>query len=480
MKKIFASLVILLAFLDGIGQVCINEFDVTEFSMEGSPDASWEVVSPTEVINRAYIYPATFFVNQESMINVLVKGTLSVETGGDKDFIGIVFGYQQPTELADDNFYDFFLFDWKAETEDYIGFRAFEGFRLSRYYGNISKEDQKRYFWGTTDDPIRRILEEKYGDTMGWRPFEKYQFELLHTSNQVRLKINDQMIFEKEGCFSAGKFGFYCMSQDLARFENFTFQNMIGFIPDPKSACIGETVKFNCFDLNCSPFPEFVESVLWDFGDGQTSSEINAEHAYRNSGTYPVSIIVTTTAGCVDTITDSYIVKPGPVVNLGNDTIITICSSVTLDAKNTGSLYLWSTGDTTQSILLEEISENTIIWVQVISNGCKATDSILIEVADVQQELYFPNAFTPDGDGNNDVFAPIGNLEAVAAYQLIIYNRWGQQIFETSDPHQGWNGSLNSRPLTYGTYIYKVTYRIDNSCIVGKDFSKQGTISLIK
>jgi gliding motility-associated-like protein len=480
MKKLLVLLVILLAFLGGTGQGCINEFDVSEFKMEGSPDALWEVISPTEVINRAYIYPATFFVNQESMINVLIQGTISVETGGDKDFIGIVFGYQQPTELADDNFYDFFLFDWKAETEDYIGFRAFEGFRLSRYYGNISKENQKRYFWGTTDDPIRRILDEKYGDTMGWRPYEKYQFELLYTSNQIQLKINDQMIFEKEGCFSAGKFGFYCMSQDLARFENFTFQNMISFIPDPTSACIGETVKFNCFDLNCSPFPEFVESVFWDFGDGQTNVDINVEHAYSNSSEYPVSLVVTTTSGCVDTITDSYIVKPDPVVNLGNDTIITICSSVTLDAKNTGSLYLWSTGETTQTILLEEISENTNIWVQVISNGCKATDSIFIEVADVQQELYFPNAFTPDGDGINDIFKAVGNVEDVAAYHMLIYNRWGQQIFETKDPYAGWTGSFNNHAVPGGIYIYKVSYRIDNSCIIGKDFSTQGTITLIQ
>ncbi len=163
-KSLFVSLAILITFSDGIGQGCVNEFDVSEFSMEGTPDAFWEVISPTEVINSAYIYPATFLVNQESMINVLIKGTTSVESSFDKDFIGIVFSYHQPTVLADDNFYDFFLFDWKAETEDHIGIRAFEGFRLSRYYGNISKENQKKYFWGTRDDPIIRILDEKYGD----------------------------------------------------------------------------------------------------------------------------------------------------------------------------------------------------------------------------------------------------------------------------------------------------------------------------
>lgn len=480
-KSLFVSLAILIAFSDGIGQGCVNEFDVREFTMEGSPDAEWEVISLTEVINRAYIYPATFFVNQESMINVLIKGTISVESSFDKDFIGIVFGYQQPTELDDDNFYDFFLFDWKAETEDYIGYWAYEGFRLSRYYGNISLENQKKYFWGTSSDPpIRRLLDKKYGDAMGWRPFEKYQFELLYTSNQIKVKIDDQMIFEAEGCFSTGKFGFYSMSQDHAHFENFTFQNMIGFVPDPKSACIGETVNFNCFDLNCTEFPEFIESLFWNFGDGHTSMEINPEHNYNDSGEYPVSLIITTKEGCVDTITDNYIVKSDPVVELGADTTVLSCSAIELDAGNPGSIYLWSTGETTQSILLEEISEKINIWVQVNSNGCLAADTISIDVDDVQQELYFPNAFTPDGDGVNDVFAPIGNLEFVMAYQLIIYNRWGQQIFETKDPYNGWNGSLNSRPAPHGTYIYKVAYKIDNSCIVGNDFAKQGTISLIK
>ena len=404
MKNLIILLAILLSYSYSIGQGCINEFDFTEFSMEGTPDAFWDVISPTDVINTAYVYPVTFFVNQQSMINVLIKGTISVEATSDKDFIGIVFGYQQPTELADDNFYNFLLFDWKAETEDYIGYRAYEGFRLSRYYGNISKENQKKYFWGTSSDPpIRRLLDEKYGDTIGWRSYEKYQFELLYTSNQIKIKINDQIIFEAEGCFSAGKFGFYCMSQDLARFENFTFQNTLGFITDPTSSCHGETVNFNCVDLNCTEFPEFIESIFWNFGDGHTSMEINPEHTYNESGEYPVSLIVTTKEGCVDTITDNYIVKSDPVVELGTDTTVLNCSPVELDAGNPGSIYLWSTGETTQSILLEEISEKINIWVQVNSNGCSAADTISIDVVDVQQELYFPNAFTPDGDGVNDV-----------------------------------------------------------------------------
>lgn len=479
-KSLFVFLAIFITFSDVIGQGCVNEFDVNEFSMEGTPDAFWEVISSTEVINRAYIYPATFFVNPQSIINVLIRGTISVEATSDKDFIGIVFGYQQPTELADDNFYDFLLFDWKAETEDYVGYRAYEGFRLSRYYGNISKENQKKYFWGTSSDPpIRRLLDEKYGDTMGWRAYVKYQFEMLYTSNQIKIKINDQIVFETEGCFSAGKFGFYCMSQDLARFENFTFQNMLGFIPDPKSSCTGKTVKFNCFDLNCSAFPEFVESILWDFGDGETSTEINTEHMYSDAGEYTVSLFVTTTTGCTDTISDLFIVKPDPVVNIGNDTIIEACSSLTLNAGNPGASYLWSSGETTQSVHLEDIAKDTLVRVQVNSGGCISSDSIFIKVINVQYELYFPNAFTPDGDGLNDFFGPVGNINAVGSYLLTIYNRWGQQIFETNDPYRMWDGKFKGKLSQNGIYIYKASYRIENSCIIGKDFFAKGTINLI-
>ena len=255
MKSLLLSIVIFLILINGFGQECVNEFDFNQFSMQGTPEAEWKVLSSVDVINISYVFPATMYVGSQEMINVLIKGTLSVESTTDDDFIGVLFGYHQPTQLADNNNYNFFLFDWKGETGSST-YTAFEGFRLSHYDGYIKMEDQNKYMWGRIDEPpVRNLIDEKYGDTLGWEPNTKYQFELLYTSNRIRIKIDDQIIFEREGCFDAGRVGFYCMSQDFTRFENFTYQYIVDFVPVPEAACHGETINFYSFNLSCSEFP---------------------------------------------------------------------------------------------------------------------------------------------------------------------------------------------------------------------------------
>jgi len=168
-----------------------------------------------------------------------------------------------------------------------------------------------------------------------------------------------------------------------------------------------------------------------------------------------------------------------PNVFLGNDTTLSIGDSFTLDAGNPGSDYSWSTGQISQSIELKELIADTTVWVVVDRNGCLSGDTISIGIEEniVKLQLYFPNAFSPNGDGNNDVFAAIGPTDDVSLYQLIIFNRWGQQIFENNDPNEGWDGG---DPHQSGVYIYKVTYRMEGNCIETKDFSESGTVALLK
>ena len=220
--------------------------------------------------------------------------------------------------------------------------------------------------------------------------------------------------------------------------------------------------------------------MKWDFGDGNTSTEINPDHIYEKEGDYSVSLIVNTTDGCIDTVTKIVTVKPYPVVDLGNDTLVPACSSLSLDAGNPGSSYLWSTGAISQYIELKELSNDTNVWVVVDKKGCLTSDSILIDVETVQEKLYFPNAFTPDGDGNNDIFSAIGLTNDVSVYHLVIFNRWGQQVFETSNPNDGWDGRYTGEILGPAVYAYKVAYRIERSCTGGQDFSELATVTLVR
>jgi gliding motility-associated-like protein len=94
--------------------------------------------------------------------------------------------------------------------------------------------------------------------------------------------------------------------------------------------------------------------------------------------------------------------------------------------------------------------------------------------------LFYPNVFSPNGDGKNDVFVAIGNKENVFRYHQLIFDRWGQVIFETTEPDLAWDGKYGGKPMPSGVYVYKVNYRIESSCVAGQDYSKLATITLLK
>lgn len=88
--------------------------------------------------------------------------------------------------------------------------------------------------------------------------------------------------------------------------------------------------------------------------------------------------------------------------------------------------------------------------------------------------IYIPNAFTPNGDGNNDRFKPV--VFNVYSYQLLIYNRWGELIFSTTDDKMEWDGDYKNSPSPQGTYIYSLIYRDYK----GKEYKTRGTINLLR
>lgn len=479
-KNIIVHLFLFLTAGQAFSQICETEFDFNQWTKQGTPDADWNVESSNNVICSSYVFPTTFFVNQQNMVNVLIKGTMSVETGTDDDFIGIVFNYHKPTQLANNNEYYFFLFDWKSKTGLANGYRAKEGFRFSKYSGFISEANQNRYFWGEMETSgIRKILKSKYGNGLGWVTNQKYEIEILYATNQISIKIDGDLIFEYEGCFSAGKVGFYCMSQTLTRFENFTYQYAASFTNYPKSTCKGEEMKFYPYDPNCTPLPDFIKSLHWGFGDGTSSEDIIPAHTYQESGEYDVKLLVYKNDDCVDTIIRKITVKENPIVNLGEDLSIPICSSYVLDAENSGASYLWSNNETTQTIQLLNLNQDTTIWVNVTVDGCMTKDSIEIKTIEEQEYLFFPNAFSPNNDGLNDKFIPVGNITNVTNFKLLIFNKWGQQIFETNDPEEGWNGKQNGKTLIPSTFIYKVNYNMGSLCVEQKSYSQQGTVTIL-
>jgi gliding motility-associated-like protein len=109
-------------------------------------------------------------------------------------------------------------------------------------------------------------------------------------------------------------------------------------------------------------------------------------------------------------------------------------------------------------------------------NGCTDTAYNIVQSNDVVR-LTVPNAFTPNGDGLNDVFTPIiSNSDQVKYYRFEVYNRWGQLIFESNKPGEGWDGKYKGKLSQFGAYNWKVSYDVPNQ----DSINANGHVTLVK
>ena len=107
-------------------------------------------------------------------------------------------------------------------------------------------------------------------------------------------------------------------------------------------------------------------------------------------------------------------------------------------------------------------------------NGCKASDSISVFITVPCKGIYFPNAFTPNGDGMNDTFGPISELD-IPINTFRIFNRWGRLVFESNTFGGQWDGSFQKKPQPIEAYIYY----LELSC-EGKNVLLKGDVMLIR
>ncbi len=270
------------------------------------------------------------------------------------------------------------------------------------------------------------------------------------------------------------------MSQTQTQFEDFSIKTFIDFNMVPQTACEDETISLFPYDHECAQLPGFVDSIYWDFGDMTNSKAILPQHIYGNPGQYNIYMIVYKQGNCIDTISKDVIMKPNPMVDIGNDTLVEACSAISLDAGNTGAIYEWSKGENTQQILIDNINTDTGISVSVDLNSCHSSDSIKIEIIKPLLDIYFPNAFTPNEDGLNDEFMVVGTSDDVTDFHLQIYDRWGQLIFEPNSPSKSWDGTFNGKSSEMGSYVYKVNYTSGNTCLGTQNHYQTKSFTLLK
>jgi len=157
------------------------------------------------------------------------------------------------------------------------------------------------------------------------------------------------------------------------------------------------------------------------------------------------------------------VVDQSPTVGAGGVILLSKGQSYTLDVPVTGDIasYTWSPGvwltdSTIGNPVATPLATTSYTLTVVTPEGCVASDSIQLKVF---SKLAIPAAFSPNGDGHNDIFYIIGGPIGSKIGDLAVYDRWGQAVFAEhgvapDDPAYGWNGNFDGRPAPAGTYVY--------------------------
>lgn len=264
----------------------------------------------------------------------------------------------------------------------------------------------------------------------------------------------------------------------------------VGFVADTLNGCYPVTISFTDTAKNTAP-P--VVSWTWDFGDGKDTTTTTATviHTYLTPGSYTVKLTATTTGGCfgVDSILNfitvyahphaNFTFSPQPATLLNPNIQFTDLTTDPYPLKN----WFWTFGDGIGTSTKENPSyayadTGTYCPELVVADIHNCMDSIT-ECLEISPyfTLYIPNAFTPNNDGLNDVFAPKG--VGIVTFEMWIFDRWGQKLYHTTNIYQGWNGTVQGGIgglCQEDTYVYLIDITDINSVA----HTYMGRVSIIK
>ncbi len=196
-------------------------------------------------------------------------------------------------------------------------------------------------------------------------------------------------------------------------------------------------------------------------------------HNYINTGVYQDTLL--SDIGCDSVITTNLLTIPTPTVNLGLDTLLCFGMVLNLDATCQYATYLWQDNSKNSTFY---VKKEGVYWVRLmIDSTCTASDTIVVTYKDCSiPDIFIPNAFTPDGDGLNDVFK-IETALQFTKFKLYIYNRWGDLVFESEDKNFGWDGTYSHKPAPNAVYVYLVTGTVKYSNVT---FKRTGSVTLVR
>ncbi len=234
----------------------------------------------------------------------------------------------------------------------------------------------------------------------------------------------------------------------------------IVYLGEDTAICKNEQIT-----LHVNPQQPAGSTYLWNTGDTGTSITVNKVGYYSLTVGYD-------SCGTTDSIRISEF--PDPEIFLGPDKDLCRGEKLTMPLSiTTGPKYsiIWQNGSTDTSFTATDAG----LYSVKLSNKCGvATDTLYLQYHSCN--FYFPSAFSPNGDGQNDFAHLIGaDLSAISNYELHIYNRWGQQVYHTNDVYSGWDGNFKGKAADLNVYVYYIKF-----VYKGENVMLKGNITLVR
>ncbi|NOQ73173.1 MAG: PKD domain-containing protein [Crocinitomix sp.] len=261
---------------------------------------------------------------------------------------------------------------------------------------------------------------------------------------------------------------------------------VVSFSIDDYQICAPQAVTFHNTStptgVNCH----------WDFGDGSTGDACDLVSHNYSAGIFDVTLTVESSDGCSASITYyDYIelVQP-PVADFTVDKYVTDLYDTKFQFTNQSidaSTYLWdfddsspTSNDINPTHIYPQVPATYNVWLWAYGSDPVCYDSTYVQVVVNDVILYFiPNTFTPDGDDFNETFQPVFTSGIdIYDFHMIIYNRWGEKVFESFNPAAGWNGAYGDGGMVQdGTYVWQIEFLETMSDKRHKD---EGTVTILK
>jgi len=318
-------------------------------------------------------------------------------------------------------------------------------------------------------------------DSIVWKDFNPPNTDTFFNINNTNVPTKFRTIIKSGVCPSDTS------KTSQVNIYNTLFPQAI-LTPQDVTICFGTKATLNASVSTGTSYAWLNSNSLYDPNSrniAATPYTISAQVAPASSTKYLLSV---RNADCPNLLVDTFNVTviPPIIVNAGHDTSVVENQPLQLTAlvsDSTVNAYSWSpaTGLNNSAIadpiatLGAGIDSINYKVTATNSTGCFGVDYILVRVYKSKPDILVPSAFTPNGDGKNDIIRPI--LLGISKLNYFrVYNRWGQLLFNTSEFNKGWDGNINGAAQQSGTYVY-MTEGVD---YLGNTIFRKGTIVLIR